>query len=297
MTKRYILPCLLLGLLLPSLSSATPDDSATSATPQQSPTKLEQDERTQLLLIPASIDGKSCYLLLDTGATHTTLDRNFCKEELPNHPLQDVLLIGTTNVKTPPQLITLDRFEVAGKALPSPAAMVVDLSPLRKALSLPIAGILGMNHLGVAPFRLSVAERQFEWLSNSPVTSGFQEIPADLTNNKIRVTGKTDHGSLPMIVDSAASHTFVPAGLWPEGDQSSSYQVTTINGHKGDAPKFKQGQALDLKLNDALTLKQVVPNLYSDKKEALLGVDLLKSMDIIIDVPAQRLYANTRDHN
>ena len=55
-----------------------------------------------LQTLPATLNGKPCTLLLDTGASHTTFDVDFLRKTFPDLPLRPIALGGQTNVQSAP---------------------------------------------------------------------------------------------------------------------------------------------------------------------------------------------------
>ena len=51
------------------------------------PVTLESFAKTKLFILKGTIDGKPCNLLLDTGASHTTLHADFVSKNFSDVPL------------------------------------------------------------------------------------------------------------------------------------------------------------------------------------------------------------------
>jgi len=98
------------------------------------------------LVVHATLDGRACLLLIDTGATHSVLDKAFCVRQgmaLKSVAGSTTTVSGTTRgvelVATPPRIVG------AGAGWTDFTA--VDLAQRNHDAAEPIVGILGADYL------------------------------------------------------------------------------------------------------------------------------------------------------
>ena len=85
-------------------------------------------------LADGTVDGVPCRLLVDTGATHTTFDLAFVTNRLPAARLEDVKIVGETNVGFAPKCFYRAAFRLGGHAFPAQGAMAVPLDGLHASI-------------------------------------------------------------------------------------------------------------------------------------------------------------------
>jgi hypothetical protein len=100
----------------------------------------------QELVVRATLDGRPCLLLLDTGATHSVLDRAFCRQQgmaLKRVAGSTTTVTATTQgievVATPPLIV--------GAGAGWTDFTVVDLALRNRGAAEPIVGLLGADYL------------------------------------------------------------------------------------------------------------------------------------------------------
>ena len=100
----------------------------------------------QELVVRVTLDGRACLLLVDTGATHSVLDKAFCQRQgmvLKAVAGSTVSVTGTTQgvevVATPPLIVG------AGAGWRDFTA--IDLALRNREAAEPIVGILGADYL------------------------------------------------------------------------------------------------------------------------------------------------------
>lgn len=245
-----------------------------------------------LQTLPATLNGKPCTLLLDTGASHTTFDVGFLKEAFPDLPTQPVALGGETNVEAAPQAFPIHTLKIGEAELRRFVGMALPLGHLSEAVGVRVDGILGMNALGYAPFRLSLADGAVTWFSAPPVPQGALPLPLlDVADNSFHAvaTRAGDETTFPVLLDSGASLTFMDGAHWPAGEGEARLGAAGVNAAQ-DAT-FKRGAPGTLRLG-ALSLP--LEPLLRDGEEPLLGADALRGLDLIIDAKARKAWALPR---
>ena len=221
-----------------------------------------------------------------------TFDVGFLKEAFPDLPTQPVALGGETNVETAPQAFPIHTLKIGEAELRRFVGMALPLGHLSEAVGVRVDGILGMNALGYAPFRLSLADGAVTWFSAPPVPQGALPLPLlDVADNSFHAvaTRAGDETTFPVLLDSGASLTFMDGAHWPAGEGEARLGAAGVNAAQ-DAT-FKRGAPGTLRLG-ALSLP--LEPLLRDGEEPLLGADALRGLDLIIDAKARKAWALPR---
>lgn len=230
-------------------------------------------------LIDVELDGVKATLLLDTGASHTTLDYGFVTNSLPAAPLQEVQITGSTNVAVTPKLVGVKTITVEGKALEGEMVMTIDLSHLSKAVGRPVHGILGMNHLGLYPSIISLNKGTITWNPTQEDLVGFRPTMARKTGTTFEIMTKTPSGKFAaMLLDTGSTFTFVTPEVWEESEESVKMGAADVN--KNAQIGYKRGKNGELNFGRGFKL-ELTPFISTDGKSQI-GSDLLKSHDIYL---------------
>ena len=231
-------------------------------------------------LVSVSLDGKSATLILDTGASHTTFDMEFVTNSFPGATLVDPLMVGTSNVETPPKFMPAKRLAVGGRDIQVDGVMALDLSHLDRSVGCNIDGILGMDVLRPTRFVLSLARSELVFVDKpSEVRQGFVRIPSRLDSSGCYELLATlpDGSTRPMLLDSGSSFTFLSGtNSWPLASASSTLSSSDVNGR---APMdFLQGALAPLALGQT---NVVLAPLMVDAPINRLGSDFLLIADLL----------------
>lgn len=261
---------------------------------------LEQDKNTQLLLATCTINGIKCRMIVDTAASHTTFHSGFIDKYFPTLPRRKAPIAPGSNVRNIPDIFVLNEVRLGGFHLKNCLGFCLDLSPLISQFQdTPIVGILGMNYMGLRPFRLSATNKTLEFLTKeSYPKSGLYELHSSLRRTQVFTIHCHRGGSqFPLLLDSGSSFSFAPKEHWPidETAQPIITQTTDINGKEADTLIMKRGIISDLKLGESYTLRHtqfIVDSSHPTGKRNQIGVDTLsKGMDVLLDVPNKKVYA------
>ncbi len=243
--------------------------------------EIEVVEGNNMPVVKAKIDGVECLMLVDTGATHTTLDLSFAKERLGEERLQDVMLVGATNVKTAPKFVKAETLEVDGENIPVSGVMAIDLAHLPKAVRRPVAGILGMDHLTHAPFILSLGEGKLKWNPTDVERKGFVKVPSRLRGNSRELAAKLPSGKIVwLLADTGSTFTFLGEGLWRKGEGSVEMVAAGVNSAKGE--KNSRGERGRIEFGPDFAV-EAEPMLTGEKDLNQVGSDLFRRVDLLVD--------------
>lgn len=250
--------------------------------------KLRLIPEKRMALIEASLDGRECTLLFDTGATHTTFDIGFMKRELPGVALSDVMLGGKTNVKKAPKIFHASSLKIGGSEFKDFKAMTIDLSSL-SALGAKIDGIIGMNVIGSVPTIVSFGSKSVMFAPGTRERSRFGKgIGRDKSKPFSVALAPVYKGKkFDLIIDSASSLTFFGKTLgWPLSGQTRSFFTVDVNGRS--EIKMDKGKPDKLDLGE----NTVIEPLIVDGPVSRIGADTLLKYDILIE-PEQVRFAKT----
>lgn len=230
-------------------------------------------------LIDVELDGVKATLLLDTGASHTTLDYGFVKTALPNAPLQQIAITGSTNVAVAPKLVGVKTITVEGMKLEGEMVMTIDLSHLGTAIGRPVHGILGMNHLGLYPSIVSLKKGTIKWNPTNEELAGFHPLMARKTGTTFEIMTKTPNGKFAaMLLDTGSTFTFVTPDVWEESEENIAMSAADVN--KNAQIGYTRGKKGELNFGRGFKL-ELAPFISTDGKSQI-GSDLLKDIDIYL---------------
>lgn len=244
-----------------------------------------------LLTVRAELEGKPCVLLVDTGASHSTWDRDWVRRNLPETPLRPIAVEGETNVREALAVFPVTRLKVGGSEFGRFLGVAVPLAHLSRSVGAEVAGILGMNVMGQAPFRLSVKDARLEWRAGQTPPPGAVRLPVgqDQGDNCFYLKAQSGTGSKPfaVLLDSGANVTVMPQGQWPEEGGAADLSATDVNA-ADQARAFRKGRRGELLLGD---FRATITPVVQSGGPALLGADTLKGFDLFLDGKARQAWA------
>ncbi len=261
------------------------------------PLKLSRDGASNLLVAECKLNGIPCKLLVDTAASHTTLDLAFVKKHFPNTPLHTIGLTDESNVQVAPKLFFIKTFEMGGLTLRNYDCMAMDLSMLKKNFEVKIDGLLGINYLKFTPFRLSAKNNTIQFLTPGEM--------AKITNKKELFAERKNSGVYSIIchlgteqfvlaLDSGATLTMANCakGKW-ELDPNKVFKTASadINSHQKSAIDLRPGVPATIKIGPDFQLKNQSWFIEGTSGRDLLGIDTMEQFDILVDGKNNKVYA------
>lgn len=241
------------------------------------PVALDVRPGNNMCLVKAEIDGKSCTLLFDTGASHTTLDESFVRREMPDVELVPVAIGGSTNVRKVPNCFRAKKLKVGEAEFGVFNVMTLDLAHLEKGVGAPVQGILGMNVIGSVPTEISLGNRRVTFRAEKP--EGYGPACTSLQPNCAYLSVTHQDKEFKLLVDSGSSFTFLEKGLWRSTSGSQKMAVTDVNGRANGAPEY--GVPGTLELGIPLNVRPMIGGGQGN----LLGADTLMDYDLFVDFP------------
>ena len=247
------------------------------AAPARAPLAVQSGNN--MPIVQATLNGRPCTLLFDTGATHTTFDAAFIAKTFPDAPLERVVLAGETNVEGLPQLLHADALTIGAATFRDFSVMVLAMPHLPESIGAPIDGVLGLNVIGATRTLVSLGQGDVRFALpvdargdfGKPARRGPDPFTLDLVAD---VNGR----AVPLIVDSAASFTFLDQKTgWKSTGQAAPLAAIDINGDSDLKPV--QGETGTLTLGVPL---QITPLLVPSPMNRI-GADTLRRYDLLIE--------------
>ena len=244
--------------------------------------RVEVRPGNNMPIVDCEIDGVPCRLLLDTGATHTTLDETFVKTRLPGKQLSKVMLGGVTNVTLVPSLTHADVFKVGNALFSDLDVMVLDLSHLSIPVGERLDGILGMNIIGATRTIISFSKGEVLMGLDASYREGFEPVRRVKLYDPFTITLNTAGGT-EVIVDSGSTFTLLPnSANWPtQESESAAIGAADVNQHLTIGAKRGKPGELDLGGVKVPVRPLVLEN--PAEKQGRIGADSLFGFDMLIE--------------
>lgn len=254
---------------------------------------LNCEDYKNLIVAPVVIDGKTCHLLVDTGASHTLLRKDVVAKFWPEKPVR--LLQGDTSSNiagplffTPVSSMSSDSFHVRNFYV-----IVADLAHLGNMGSVPVAGMLGMDILGNSPMMIDVAGGKVTFFARTPSADelkalGAVRVPIRRDGNHVRANLLVDGKPMQFIIDTGATQSCVDRRTWKGKVHKSKgkMQWVDVNG-VNNLNEFDYGVVDRLKWGDVMFQEMVV---FFESREKILGGDVLRKGKLLIDRPSGKAW-------
>lgn len=241
---------------------------------------LDVRPRTNMCLVKAEVNGRPCTLLFDTGASHTTLNADFVRQELPDVKPEPVALEGATNVKAIPHCFQTATLKVGDAVFRDFTMMTIDLNHLTRGVGVKVDGILGMNVIACVPTEVSLAERRVTF--GATARADYGKAVKSTTPNCAYLETLHEGKTIRLLVDCGSTYTFFEKGLWRSTSAAQKMSVTDVNGRADNAPEYGVPGTLDLGM--PIEVRPMIGCSHGN----LLGADTLLKYDLFIDFPALR---------
>ena len=247
--------------------------------------KLDVLKGRNMPFVAATLEGRKCNLLFDTGATHTTFDIGFVRRELPEAKLEAVVLAGATNVEGAPRIFRVGSMKLGDAEFGGFSAMALDISHLVPGIGAKVDGIVGMNVIGRVPSLVSLGSGEVVFAPGQDDLAGFGKGIARSVDDPFSVAVAPSYGGkrFALIVDSASSLTFLGRSLgWPSSGKAVNLGAVEVNGSTSLA--VEAGLAGKLSLGEEV---EVSPLLF-DEPVGRIGADTLLRYDMLVDASQAR---------
>lgn len=232
-------------------------------------------------LVEGCVDGEKCTLLLDTGASHTTLDLAFVTNRLAGVKLEEVQLVGATNVATPPKFAAVSSLELGEEKLEIEGVMAVDLSHLSSAVGRRVDGILGMNHLRRRRCLISLAKGELKWEPSEEEKLGFHRVLTRDRGTTFELIVKLPSGEImPLLIDTGSSFTFINRDYWKASEENVHLAAADVNASASMG--FVRGEKGTLDCGKGFKI-EVSPILTEERNRNQIGSDVFLAHDLLIE--------------
>ena len=233
-----------------------------------------------MAFVRATLEGRECTLLFDTGATHTTFDIGFLKRELPDKKLGEVMLAGTTNVEGAPKIFAVRSLKIGEAEFASFYGMALDISHLGAGIGAKVDGILGMNVIGRVPSLVSFGARKVVFAPGKEDVAGFGEGIARMAGDPFSVAMEAAFGEkkFELIVDSASTFTFLGKSTgWPSTGEPAGIGAVDVNG--GASLATEKGKPGKIRLGTDLEIAPLIVGAPMNR----IGADALLAYDMLVE--------------
>ena len=195
--------------------------------------------RNNMPLVEAEVDGAKGTFLLDTGATHTTFDLAFVKENLPQAKLTPVAMMAESNVAGAPRYMRVKSMKLGAAEFCDFGAMTLDISHLHASVGAKVDGILGMSTIRRVPCIVSFGAGEVVFVPGKESLAGFgRPVQRSLSDPmSVLLPVKFGDRTVEVLVDSGASFTFLSRETgWPTTGEAANVPAVDINGRAKLAP-------------------------------------------------------------
>lgn len=233
-----------------------------------------------LVVASAQIDQKQTRLIVDTGATHTTLDFKFARTAFPDNPIRPVEITGVTNAKEAPKLM-YSSVHFGSLSVPKSPVFLINLDGLRQIMENSAEGIMGMDIMQRKAFRFLASAPVFEFITKATPSQEYKRL-IGVTDKagRLHTTVRAGTRDFSLLLDTGSSITAVPEDLWEAGEgETIDYDSADINGRTQG--KVRLGVPMDITIGDGPILKNVRPHLLPKGSLGILGLDALKNVEIL----------------
>lgn len=247
--------------------------------------QMTRDSEFGQVIVNCTVDGVPMRMLLDTGATHTVVDRSVAAEKLPNAFKLDtsgMQITGNAEGLKPEILVV--KFGVAGKTRSQHPVLSLPLDGVRAMLRHPVDGILGMDVLCHLPFTLDFRE------------GGVSHWGADEDGNVHPLQARPDQGGCPLVslrigekvlenvlLDSGSTTTIFAPSDWPAGvGETNKAIVADVNGRREVEILFGKPAPVELATGLVRELSpQLQQGVNRSSASAILGIESLIGLRLV----------------
>jgi hypothetical protein len=261
--------------------------------------------RGNRIVVPARINGRDTTVILDTGASMTTLNRDYARSIGLPEGFKIAAKGAGGNVDA--ELVSGLTVEIGGFRIANASVGVMDLGPIRRSIGRPISGIIGRELFNSAVISIDWSKKQIRIQSRDD----FKPAPSATA---VEVTKKGPFNTIPVSVAGAppiealldlgnGSALVLPRSYWGDRPELAGLRsAASIAGGVGGMHPARLTTIPQVSLGGQTFT--AVPAILSDSgnndeptQMANVGIGLLTQFDVDLDLGRDRIYLTPRaDH-
>ena len=245
--------------------------------------EMYRDPLCGQIIVTCLVNGVPARLMMDTGATHTVLDRKFVDEELKAEYVDTSKMQISGNAEEKPGIIVGD-LQAGDTSFRGMMLVVMDLSGVNTMQSKPLAGILGMDAMSRLSFIMDFRAERFTWGAFRDM-SPFVPLEGRRDEaGRLFVTVQSGEKSFPLLLDTGSSVTTLLPEQWaPGAAHMEDVKIADVNGPR--TIRAGVGRRGSLQLTPQVRTWNFSPQLLpAEADPGLLGMDALK-MNVLVHKP------------
>jgi hypothetical protein len=259
--------------------------------------------RGNRIVVPATVAGHATEVILDSGASATTLDRKFARSiGLPEGQKIDGLGAGGP---VQAELLTGVTVEVGGMTLKNMSVAVIDLGPIERSIGRPIHAILGREFFNSAVVSI-------DWTNSKIKVSAPQHFTAPAQAAAVPLQRKGPFHTIPVSIDAGPTvqalldignggSLSLPPDYWRS--RANLAQLPFAESQLGGVGGLHSARLVSMpKVTLAGQTFDRVPTVLSDTGSSdepaqmtNVGIGLLKQFRVDLDLGHDRIYLAPRN--
>lgn len=267
--------------------------------PQTIPFELFRGNR---IVVPARINGHETAVMLDTGASLTTLNRDYARSI--NVPSGFKIEAKGAGGVTEAEMVTGLTLDVGGLKIADATVGVMDLGPIERSIGRPITAIFGRDIFNAGVISIDWAKKQLVIQSHDGFTPAVGATAVPLTKRgpfntiPVSIAGAAPIDALLDLGNGAA--LVLPRTYWsdrPEirGLRSAAADVGGVGGmHAARAAIVPQVTLAGTSFGAVPAMLSESGNNEEPTQMANVGIGLLKQFKVDLDLGRDRIYLAPR---
>lgn len=258
--------------------------------------------RGNRIVLPARINGHETQVILDTGASMTTLNREYARSI--GLPEGFKITAKGAGGATSAELVSGLSFEVAGLQIENASVGVMDLAPLERSIGRPISAIVGREFFNSAVISIDWANKRLRVRSHEAFKPSATAAAVVLTRNgPFNTIPVSIEGAAPIdaLLDLGNGNALVlPRSYW--GSRPELANLRSAGASAGGVGGMHVARAATVpQVTLAGTAFAAVPAILSESvndtdptQMANVGIGLLAQFNVDLDLGRDRIYLTPR---
>jgi hypothetical protein len=251
------------------------------------------------MLFAMTVQGRPATAILDSGADFSVVDNGFATAAglSPIASGQIDATIGKVSVGKVPGI----DIEVPGQFTAQIPVLSTDLSKVSQLFGRKIDFILGGDFLRKLAVAIDFGAQRFRFGRTGLQPAGLQAIPVELARYAPVIQVQAGTQQLKLLLDLGAGGGLdLSPDAWtrikPDGVRMTDGAAAAANGAVGIFPRARIAHVAIAGVDerDVEVNVQPVPEHVSDKADGLIGLAILSRYDVVLDIPAGKLWLRPR---